>query len=167
MPSPDDLSARLIPFMAERGLTVAAAESLTGGELTAELTRVGGASAVVLGGVVVYATELKHTIVGVDADLLAAEGPVHPEVARQLASGVRDALAVSGQAADIGLATTGVAGPDQQGGRPVGTVFVGISTAVGTRAVELALSGTRAEIRRQVVERVLAELAVEVGLDRG
>ena len=165
MPS-SDLSARLIPFLAGRGLTVAAAESLTGGELTAELTRVGGASAVVLGGVVVYATELKHTIVGVDADLLAAEGPVHPEVARQLASGVRDALAVSGRSADIGLATTGVAGPDPQGGRPVGTVFVGISTESGTRAVELTLAGTRAEIRRQVVERALEELAGEVGLDR-
>lgn len=164
MPSPD-LAARLIPYLADRGLTVAAAESLTGGELCAELTRVGGASAVVLGGVVVYATELKHTLTGVDAALLAAEGPVHPEVARQLASGVRDALAVDGRPASIGLSTTGVAGPDPQGGRAVGTVFVGISTAEGTRAVELALTGTRSEIRRQVVQRVLAELADEVGLD--
>lgn len=164
MPSSDP-TARLIPFLAARGLTVAAAESLTGGELVAELTRVGGASSVVLGGVVVYATELKHTLVGVDAELLAAEGPVHPEVARQLASGVREALAVDGRPADIGLSTTGVAGPDEQGGRAVGTVFVGIATAARTRVVELALSGTRSEIRRQVVESALAELAAEVDLD--
>lgn len=164
--SSSDLTERLIPFLAARGLTVAAAESLTGGEVTAELTRVGGSSAVVLGGVVVYATELKHTVVGVDADLLATEGPVHPEVARQLAAGVRDALAVGGRPADVGLSTTGVAGPEPQGGRAVGTVFVGISSEGGTRAVELALTGSRADIRGQVVERVVAELAAEVGLDR-
>jgi nicotinamide-nucleotide amidase len=146
-------------MLAQRGLTVAAAESLTGGELTAELTSVPGASAVVLGGAVVYATGLKHSLLGVDADLLAAVGPVHPEVARQLAEGVRLRLAVDGRPADLGLSTTGVAGPDRQGGRAVGTVFVGIATAAGTRVVELALSGDRAGIRRQVVERVVEEVA--------
>lgn len=149
----------VIRMLAQRGLTVAAAESLTGGELTAELTSVPGASAVVLGGAVVYATGLKHSLLGVDADLLAAEGPVHPEVARQLAEGVRLKLAVDGRPADLGLSTTGVAGPDPQGGRAVGTVFVGIATAAGTRVVELALSGDRAGIRRQVVERVVEEVA--------
>jgi nicotinamide-nucleotide amidase len=150
----------------ERGLTIAAAESLTGGELTAELTRVPGASAVVLGGAVVYATALKHSLLGVDANLLAVEGPVHPEVARQLADGVRERLAVDGRPADVGVSTTGVAGPDPQGGKPVGTVFVGVSTASGTRAVELALSGDRATIRRLVVARVVAELEAELGLSR-
>ena len=152
----------LIRLLTERGLTVAAAESLTGGELTAELTRVPGSSAVVLGGVVAYATELKHALLGVDAELLAREGPVHPEVARQLADGARRRLAVDGRPADYAVSTTGVAGPDPQGGRPVGTVFVGIAGPGGTRVVELALTGDRASIRSQVVELAVRELAAEV-----
>ena len=159
-----DVTAAVIAELRARGWTVAAAESLTGGELTAELTRVPGSSAAVVGGVVVYATELKHTLVGVDADLLSAEGPVHPEVARQLAAGVRERLAVQGRPADVGVATTGVAGPDPQGGRAVGTVFVGISSSAGTRAVELTLSGDRAGIRRGVVKRAVEELAAELGI---
>ncbi|MFF1634780.1 CinA family protein [Leifsonia sp. NPDC058248] len=159
---PSDLTVRVIGRLAERGLTVAAAESLTGGELTAELTSVPGASAVVLGGAVVYATELKHSLLGVDAALLEAEGPVHPEVARQLAEGVRERLAVAGRAADVGLSTTGVAGPDPQGGKAVGTVYVALATSSSTRVIELSLAGSRAEIRRQVVERVIRELAEEV-----
>ncbi|MDQ1582710.1 MAG: nicotinamide-nucleotide amidase [Microbacteriaceae bacterium] len=158
-----DVTAELIAVLAARGLTVAVAESLTGGELVAELTRPAGASAVVVGGVVVYATELKHSIVGVDRALLDAHGPVHADVADQLARGVRTKLAVAGRPADIGLATTGVAGPAEQGGRPPGTVFVGLSVMERTRVVELALTGTRAEIRRQVVRRTIAELASDLG----
>ncbi|MDQ1581317.1 MAG: nicotinamide-nucleotide amidase [Microbacteriaceae bacterium] len=157
-----DSTAELIAVLAARGLTVAVAESLTGGELVAELTRPAGASAVVLGGVVVYATELKHSLVGVDQVLLDAHGPVHADVADQLARGVRARLAVAGRPADIGLATTGVAGPDAQGGRPPGTVFLGLSLGDRTRVIELALTGTRAEIRRQVVQRVIAELVSEL-----
>jgi nicotinamide-nucleotide amidase len=163
----DDLTARVVGELAARGLTVAAAESLTGGELTAELTSVPGASAVILGGAVVYATALKHSLLGVDQQLLDSSGPVHPEVARQLADGVRERLAVAGRPADIGLSTTGVAGPDPQGGQPVGTVFVGLASASGTRVVRLALSGSRAEIRRQVVEAVLSELAADLGIEVG
>lgn len=158
-----DPTARLIARLRATGRTIAAAESLTGGELTAELTRVPGASAVVVGGAVVYATELKHTLLGVDAALLDAEGPVHPAVAAQLAEGVRSRLAVGGRAIDIGVATTGVAGPDPQGGRAVGTVFVGIASIAGTRVVELALSGDRSAIRRATVERAIAELVEETG----
>jgi nicotinamide-nucleotide amidase len=157
-----DVTALLVRELTARGLTIAAAESLTGGQLTAELTRVPGASAVVLGGAVVYATELKHTLLGVDGSLLEAEGPVHPEVARQLASGVRERLAVAGRPADLGVATTGVAGPDPQGGRPVGTVYVGIASAAGVRAVELRLDGDRASIRADTVERAVAELVEEL-----
>lgn len=165
MPSADaDLTAVVVGALIERGLTVAAAESLTGGLLTAELTRVPGASTTVLGGAVVYATELKHTLVGVDAALLAAEGPVHPEVARQLAAGVRERLAVGGRAADLGVATTGVAGPDRQGGRAVGTVYVGISSSAGTRSVALELSGDRDAIRRATVAEAVRALAVELGI---
>ncbi len=157
-----DATVLLVRELTARGLTIAAAESLTGGQLTAELTRVPGASAVVLGGAVVYATELKHTLLGVDSALLEAEGPVHPEVARQLARGVRERLAVAGRPADLGVATTGVAGPDPQGGRPVGTVYVGIASAAGVRAVELRLDGDRASIRNDTVERAVAELVDEL-----
>jgi nicotinamide-nucleotide amidase len=154
-----DVTAELIAHLTREGLTLAAAESLTGGALTAELTRPAGASAVVLGGAVVYATQLKHTLIGVDAGLLAAHGPVHPEVARQLARGVRSRLAVDGRDADIGIATTGVAGPDWQGGRRPGTVFVGISHDDLDEALELSLSGDRAAIREQTVSIAVAALA--------
>lgn len=169
MPGPDDVAAadltfRVVRALAERGLTLATAESLTGGGLTAELTRVPGASAVVLGGAVVYATELKHTLLGVEAGLLDREGPVHPEVARQLAEGARTRLAVGGRAADLGVSTTGVAGPEPQGGRAVGTVYVGIASASGARAVELLLSGDRQAIRARTVARAVLELADELGV---
>jgi len=165
VPSPEPSATEtVVRALIERGTTVAVAESLTGGLLAAELTSVPGASAVVLGGAVVYATELKHTLLGVDADLLAAEGPVHPEVARQLAVGVRDRLAVAGRRADLGVATTGVAGPDPQGGRPVGTVYIGISSDAGARSVALALTGDRDGIRRQTVAEAVQALADELGI---
>jgi nicotinamide-nucleotide amidase len=159
-----DATAELIRALAARGLTIAVAESLTGGGLAAELTRPAGASQAVLGGVVVYATELKHTLVGVDAGLLADRGPVDPEVAKQLADGVRERLAVDGRIADIGLSTTGVAGPDPQGGAEPGTVYVGVSTADGTRALDLRLGGSRAEIRSQTIGRAIAAAAEAIGL---
>ncbi len=114
----------LIRDLTARRLTVAAAESLTGGLLTALLTEVPGASAVVRGGLVVYATELKHALAGVDARLLRARGPVHPEVAFELADGARTACG-----AVLGLGLTGVAGPEPQDGVPVGTWFVAVSSA--------------------------------------
>ncbi|HEY2556026.1 MAG TPA: CinA family protein [Diaminobutyricibacter sp.] len=159
-----DLTERVIAELIGRSLTVVAAESLTGGELVAELTRVPGASATVLGGAVVYATALKHSLLGVDQDLLDTYGPVHPDVAFQLALRVRDRLAVDGRRADVGLSTTGVAGPDGQGGRSPGTVFVGVSVGDRTRVVELALSGSRPEIRRQAVIRAIEELASDLGI---
>lgn len=162
---PADATARLLAALAARGLTVAVAESLTGGAVTAELTRPAGASAVVLGGLVVYATELKHTLAGVDGLLLAEEGPVHPDVAAQLAEGVRLRLAVAGHPADIGIATTGVAGPASQSGRQPGTVFLAFARAAGTRVLALNLEGDRAAIRCQVVERVIHELGAEAAVE--
>jgi nicotinamide-nucleotide amidase len=92
----------------------------------------------------------------VDAALLEAEGAVHPEVARQMADGVRTAASVDGAAADVGIATTGVAGPASQDGRPVGTVYVAVSTPEGTRVEALSLAGTRAEIRAEATRAALA-----------
>jgi nicotinamide-nucleotide amidase len=163
-----DATARLIAELTRRGLTIAVAESLTGGALTAELIRIPGASVVVNGGVVAYQTALKHTLLGVDAALLAEYGPVHPEVARQMASGVRARLAVDGRPADIGVATTGVAGPDGQNGQTPGTVFLGLAGAGAASVIPLRLHGDRASIRAgsvaaaiEAVWQLLAPDAVE------
>lgn len=152
-------SAQIVTEFASRGLTIAVAESLTGGLLVAELIRPAGASAVVLGGVVAYDTELKHTLLGVDEALLAEHGPVHPDVARQLARNVRDRLAVAGRPADLGIATTGVAGPDPQGGQQPGTVYLGLSFGEGALVRRLTLSGPRDEIRVRTVEEAIGWIA--------
>ena len=154
LPEAEEVLRRL----GERGWSIGVAESLTGGLLVASLVDVPGASAHVRGGVVAYATDLKHKILGVDAALLAAHGAVHPEVARQMAAGVRTVTGREGVGADVGVATTGVAGPDAQDGQPVGTVHIGVSTPEGTRAVTLTLDGARDEIRRATVRHALRAL---------
>ncbi|MEV4256443.1 nicotinamide-nucleotide amidohydrolase family protein [Spirillospora sp. NPDC049652] len=155
-------------LLAERGATAAAAESLTGGLIGAELTKMPGSSATFVGGVVSYATELKQRLLGVDAALLAAEGAVHPEVARQMAEGVRDRLGAA-----YGVAVTGVAGPEPQDGRPVGTVYVAVAGPGNTFRVtgpRLPVPGpgaeSRAALRRMTVVHALDLLRrVLLGLD--
>jgi nicotinamide-nucleotide amidase len=158
VPDTAALAASLIHDLAQRGLTVAVAESLTGGLVVAELIRTPGASAVVVGGVVAYSTSLKRDVLGVDGDLLAARGAVDPEVARQMADRVRTVLAVDGRAADIGLSTTGVAGPDPQDGQPVGTVYVGLAHGDEVVSFALRLDGDRDAIRSAVVSESLMRL---------
>jgi nicotinamide-nucleotide amidase len=153
-----ELSAALIGLLTERGLTIAVAESLTGGLLVAELIRTPGASVVVLGGLVAYNTELKQRMLGVDAALLAAHGPVHPEVAGQMARGIRSALAVGGRPADIGISTTGVAGPASDGEHPVGTAFIGISIGADVWSTAVTIPGDRQAIRDGVVYESLSAL---------
>lgn len=157
----EDLRYAVVAALRERHLTIATAESLTGGLACAALTDVPGASSVVRGGVVSYATDLKGSLLGVDADLLRARGAVDPDVAVQMAEGVRRLLA-----ADIGVATTGVAGPDPQDGRPVGTVHLAVAGPGSTRVRSLLLEGDRAAIRGstvaaalELVSRVLADTA--------
>ncbi|WP_139417415.1 CinA family protein [Agromyces laixinhei] len=150
-PATGDPANRLIAELTGRGLRVAVAESLTGGLVVAELTSVPGASVVVSGGVVAYDSAVKRSVLGVPAELLAAEGAVHPEVARQMADRVRTVLAVDDRAADLGIATTGVAGPTDQDGRPPGTVYVGIAFGGEVEAIGLALRGSRTEIRAATV----------------
>lgn len=150
-----ELASRLIAELARLGMTIAVAESLTGGLVVAELVSVPGASAVVRGGVVAYATELKSRLLGVDAELLTARSPIDPEVAQQMAEGVRLRLGPGGAAADIGLATTGVAGPEPQDGHPVGEVWLGLSIGGRVEARGLALGGDRASIRAATVSESL------------
>ncbi len=147
------MAAELIGELGSRGLTIAVAESLTGGLLIAELIAVPGASDVVRGGVVAYATDLKAGLLGVDAALLEASGAVHQDVARQMADGVRKRLG-----ADVGMATTGVAGPDPQDGHEPGEVWLGFAIGDDVTAVGLALGGDRAAIRRDTVSESLSRL---------
>ncbi|MFD0686537.1 CinA family nicotinamide mononucleotide deamidase-related protein [Actinomadura fibrosa] len=146
-------------LLAERSATVAVAESLTGGLIGAELTAMPGSSATFAGGMVTYATELKARLLGVPEDLLAEHGAVHPDVAAAMAAGVRDRLG-----AGYGLAVTGVAGPEPQDGRPVGTVYIGVAgpgnspTVVGPR---LPVPGSGPEIRA-VLRRMTVVHALEL-----
>ena len=164
-----DIAADVVRLLTVNGETVAVAESLTGGLVAAELTAVPGASKAFRGSVTAYATELKHRLLGVDATLLAQHGAVNPQVAAQMAAGVRKALS-----ADWGIATTGVAGPDPQDGQPVGTVFVALAGPVGTdsgsagggKVESLRLNGDRAEIRMESVRSVLALLLKELASEQ-
>ena len=146
-------AADVVARLRAAGQTLAVAESLTGGLLAARVVDVPGASAVLRGGVVAYATDLKHLLLGVPEHLLARHGAVHPEVAAQMAIGVRDRLG-----ATWGLSTTGVAGPQPQDGHPAGTVHLGLAGPSGVRTVELSLPGDRAQIRAATVDAALALL---------
>ncbi len=143
----------VVALLRELGLSVGTAESLTGGLVCGALTSVPGASTVVRGGVVAYASEVKADVLGVDRDLLAREGAVCEPVAAQLADGIRRVLGCA-----VGVSTTGVAGPDPADGQPVGTVFVGVSGPWGILVERLALTGDRAEIRAASVLAVLTLL---------
>ncbi|MEU0852405.1 CinA family protein [Streptomyces flaveolus] len=162
-------AADAVRLLTVRGETLAIAESLTGGLVAAGITAVPGASKVFRGSVTAYATELKRDLLGVDADLLAARGAVDPQVAAEMAAGVRKALG-----ADWGIATTGVAGPDPQDGQPVGTVYVAVygpfapgdGSAPGGKVEALRLNGDRAEIRMESVRSVLALLLRELASEQ-
>lgn len=153
-----DVAASILDELARRHLTLAVAESLTGGLLVAEFVRVPGASRVLLGGVVAYNTALKHTLLSVDSELLDAQGAVDPQVAEQMARGVRTALAINGVPADIGISTTGVAGPDPQDGHPPGTVFIAVAFGDNVQTLRLSLEGSREHIRAAVVSESLVQL---------
>lgn len=146
----------LVAALRERGWTLGVAESLTGGAVASEIVSVPGASATLLGGVVAYATPVKHTLLDVDAGLLAEHGAVHPDVAAQMAEGVRRAVAVDARPADVGIATTGIAGPDSPDGQPVGTVHIGVVTPTGASSIPHLFTGTRAEIRAQATAAAIA-----------
>lgn len=137
------LARDVIAALAAAGQTVSVAESLTGGLLCARLTSVPGASAVVLGGVVAYDTGIKHSVLGVDEQVLRAHGAVSETTAAAMAEASRGVFDST-----WAVATTGVAGPTEQEGKPVGTVFVAVS---GPRqaVTGLHLSGDREGIRQQ------------------
>ncbi|MCH6162978.1 CinA family protein [Streptomyces marispadix] len=152
-----DVAARVLELLTERGETLAVAESLTGGMVAAEITAAPGSSRAFRGSVTAYATDLKRELLGVDGALLEERGAVDADVACAMAEGVQEALSAS-----WGLSTTGVAGPEPQDGRPVGTVFVAVSGPRGTVCRGLELQGDRAEIRKLSVKAVLGLLHGEL-----
>ena len=156
-----ELATEILRLLTAAGQTVAAAESLTGGLVAAALTDVPGSSQAFRGGVVAYATELKTQVLGVDTRMLDAHGPVYAPVAVAMAEGVRTRLG-----ATIGVATTGVAGPDPADGFPAGTVHIAVSLADDTVVRTMALTGNRDEVRRLAVERVLGLLLGRIREDR-
>ena len=151
-----DEAARVIARLKEKGLTLATAESCTGGLLGKRLTDVAGSSAVYLGGVISYAYAVKEALLGVDAALLREKGAVCAEVAEQMACGVRTRLH-----SDVSLATTGNAGPgtDEKNQR-VGEIYVACATAAGCAVRRLELSGSRTENREEACTAAL-ELLIE------
>ncbi|QDY07119.1 CinA family protein [Micromonospora sp. HM134] len=150
-------AAGVVHSLHERRQTLATVESLTGGLLAAAIVEIAGVSAVYRGGLVTYATELKARLADVPEDLLAQRGPVDPDVAIALAEGGRRRCA-----ADWGLATTGVAGPEPQDGRPVGLVYVAVAGPGGPVVRQLDLDGGRDHIRAAAVIEALRLLATRI-----
>ena len=160
----DSIAAQVLALCRERGLTLSAAESITGGLIAKCITDVPGASQVFLGGVVSYTNEVKNHVLGVPSSLLEAYGAVSEPVARAMAEGVRR---ITGS--DLSVATTGLAGPDgDDRGNPVGTVYLGLSLPGETLVRRLALGGDRPRIRLlaassalDIIRRHLCDLPIE------
>jgi nicotinamide-nucleotide amidase len=142
------LMEEAVKHLKKSGLTIAAAESLTGGMFQEQITAFAGASQLLKGGVVCYSNEAKANILKVSADTIEQHGVVSEECARELAENVASLLG-----ADIGISFTGVAGPDEQEGKPVGTVYIGIhQVGQGTKVEKLQLAGNRTGIRKRTVK---------------
>lgn len=150
-------AAFVVHSLHARHETLATVESLTGGALANSIVEIAGVSGIYRGGLVVYATELKSALAGVPEDLLAERGPVDPDVAAALAEGGRRRCG-----ADWGLATTGVAGPEPQDGKPVGLVYVAAAGPDGTQVRRLDLDGGRDHIRSAAVIEALRLLAERI-----
>lgn len=146
----DTLATVVADLLRARGATVGVAESLTGGLLGAELSNAAGASDVFAGGFVTYMTELKEALLGVPPGLVGQYGVVSRECAEAMATGARERLGVT-----YALSLTGVAGPGEQEGKPVGTVFCGLAGPDGAVVKSLKLPGDRSLVRTFSVVQAL------------
>jgi nicotinamide-nucleotide amidase len=157
--APDVEAAEALILLQAAGATLATAESLTGGRLAAAVTSVPGASTSYLGGFVTYATELKESLLDVPRAIVEEYGVVSGECARAMAAGCRAATG-----ATYAVATTGVAGPEVQEGKPVGTVYVGLSGPDGETVLTMELIGDRPRIQDRACREALSALC---GILRG
>ena len=148
-----------------KGLHIATAESLTGGAVSAKLAQTPGASKVLLGGITAYQDQIKSQLIGASSQLIAQQSAVDAEVCAQLADGVRSRFAgAMGLGLDdvIGIATTGIAGPDTISGKSVGEVFIGISSKAGVKVFGENFSGDRLAIIGATVSRCEEILLEEI-----
>lgn len=163
-----ELAARIVARAAARGVTIAVAESLTGGLVAETLVRTPGASAVLRLGVVAYATEMKQRVLHVPAELLAERGAVDPDVAIWMARGVRQLAAIDRSACTIGLGTTGVAGPGAQDDHAPGEFHIGLeaqtTSGADARATSHLVRGDREAVRRAAL--IAALEALDAALER-
>lgn len=146
-----DLAARLQEIAIARGITVATAESCTGGNIAHQITSQSGSSSYFLGGVVSYANDVKHRVLGVPETILDNPGAVSEPCARAMAEGARTLIG-----AGIAVSTTGIAGPDGGSARkPVGLVYIGLATATETIAERHIFPGDRAAVIEAATRRAL------------
>lgn len=154
----DSAASILFSALSARGLTLAGAESCTGGLASSAFVGIPGASGVFLGSVVAYSNEAKSRLLSVSEATLGLHGAVSSECAREMAAGAARAFSAS-----CAFAITGIAGPGgAQPGKPVGTVWLGYALAGETSSELLTLSGGRGSIRTRAAERALAGLAAFV-----
>jgi PncC family amidohydrolase len=152
------LSGQVGQILTDKAYTISTAESCTGGLLAHVLTAISGASGYYIGGVVAYSNPIKETALGVNPETLIQHGAVSPQTAQEMADGVRQRFMTT-----FGLSTTGIAGPT--GGtpeKPVGLVFLGLSTSDSTAVFKCQFSGERGEIQNESVQKILVELLTQL-----
>jgi PncC family amidohydrolase len=147
-PPEQELNRLLTPVAA---VTVATAESCTGGAVAARIVSISGSSNYLLGGIIAYSNEAKHTLLGVSREILDTRGAVSPECALAMAEGARRAFG-----AGAAVATTGIAGPGGATARkPVGLVYISLATPAGTEAHEHHFPGDRSAVIAAATEEAL------------
>ena len=154
-----EASKELVASALAHGITVGTAESLTGGSIGKAITSIPGASDVFSGGIISYTNDVKHNVLGVDEQILSENGAVSAECARAMAHGARTALSC-----DIAVAVTGIAGPTgAEPGKPVGTVYIGISDADGDSSERFQFEGDREAVRLQTVAKAIDMVVSRIG----
>jgi nicotinamide-nucleotide amidase len=149
---------QIADLLKKRKQTVSVAESITGGQISSRLTSTAGSSDFFIGGIVCYHPRIKVVQVGISASLISQYGVASKEVAVALAEGIRKRFKT-----DIGLSSTGVAGPTPIPPAPVGRVYVALASDKETEWKELNLQGTRSEIRRKAAQAALGLLWLHLG----
>ena len=157
----------LVRALSEKGLKLAIAESLTGGLVSAAIVSEPGASKVLLGSIIAYQDAMKVELLGVSAELISEQSAVDPDVAKQMAIGVRSRLSGSNEVPEldvIGLSTTGVAGPDSVKGKNPGLTFIALSSRKGTFVFERHFSGDRERVRESARDEAISLLREQISL---
>ena len=150
----EELAVQLLQRLRDRGLTLATAESCTGGGIGHALTAVPGSSASYLGGVISYANAVKETVLGVPAEVLQTHGAVSEQTAAAMAQGLLRVIP-----ANLAVSVTGIAGPGSDGTKkPVGLVYIGVCDGRQTHVTEHHFSGDRDAVRRQTADAALQRL---------